>query len=273
MTVLPFNQRKSRRKKSRWVSLANLRSIEIDMIVRDRQRSEPVIDPTTYIQPLAHTYRVLLSEKNKRAEVNITAVAQALAAWARVHRFDIPGDRILHAARKAVEHPRFFSADGLARWLRVSYTERQRIGLKTIGAYDVNRAERDRRWRHEYNERRREEYARERDRRGGMTRNQYLAANRKTRERTWELLGMSRTDWYRKGQPMALGQVVGNVSKKDLTVLVRRPVPKPADESAAQPLSGLPRMRVHPGLSIPSTIALPAGSPGRRGPSILGLSS
>src|SRR4051812_26806109 len=117
MTVLRFNQRKPKRR-SRWVSLANLRSIEIDKLVRDRaKQGVRVVEPTTYVQPLAHTYRCLLSEKDKTAEVNIASVTKALQAWARVHRIRIDDQIILNAARKAVDHPRFFSADGIARWL------------------------------------------------------------------------------------------------------------------------------------------------------------
>src|SRR5262249_19959779 len=163
---------------------------------------------------------------------------------------------IAKAARKAVEHPRLFSADGLARWLRVSYAERQRIGLKTIGAYDVSRAERQRRWREEYNRQRREDYARERDKRGGMTRDQYLAANNKTRRQPWLAVGMSRTDWYRKGQPEHLGQVIGSVSKKDLTVHLRQPVPK-APEPWAPPSSGLPMTGVPTSSSPPPPSTCP----------------
>src|SRR5215831_1799977 len=135
-----------KKRKSRWISLAHLRSIEIDKTAHDRAMAGmPVVEPAAYVQPLAHIYRVLLAERDKSDVVNIGAVAKALEAWARVHRFDLDGQVIAKAARKAVEHPRLFSADGLARWLRVSYAERQRIGLKTIGAYDVSRAERQRR--------------------------------------------------------------------------------------------------------------------------------
>jgi hypothetical protein len=117
-----------KKRKSRWVSLANLRSIEVDKVVCHRRKTmAPIVDPETYVQPLAHIYRCLLAERGKTDVVNISAVINALVAWARVHRFSFTDEQIIpRAARKAVEHQRLFSVDGLARWLRVSYARSAR---------------------------------------------------------------------------------------------------------------------------------------------------
>ena len=51
--------------------------------------------------------------------------------------------------------------------------------------------------------RRRDRVAQEEWRRehGSMPREDYLATHRDNTERPWELLGMSRATWYRKGKP------------------------------------------------------------------------
>ena len=230
-----------KRKRSRWISLAHLRSIEIDKVVHYRAMAGvSVVEPEAYVQPLAHTYRVLLSEKDKTAEVNIAAIIKSLEAWARVHRLTVTAEVILKAARKAVEHPRMFSARGLARWLRVPYAERQLIGLKTIGATDKSPEEIKQLWRDRYNEQRREEYARQRDARGGMTREQWLAAHSASRDQLWKAMGVSRPTYYRRlaaGEPVR--QMFGSVSKKDLSAHSRQPVSR-APEPWAPLSSGLP---------------------------------
>jgi len=232
-----------RKRRSGWITLSHLRSIESDKIVRDRAiRRVPIIEPEAYVQPLAHIYRRLLSEKHKTDDVNVTTVADALRAWAHAHRFRFTDDQIIpRAARTAVERPRLLSADGVAKAFHLSYEERQRIGVRTIGAFDVSREERAQIQRDDYNQRRREQYARERDKRGGMTREEYRAQS-KSQQEPWKAEGISRRTWYRRQS--AVAQVIGSIKKERKSYACKRqPVPH-RPEPAAHPLRGrgLPMM-------------------------------
>jgi hypothetical protein len=85
------------------------------------------------------------------------------------------------------------SADNLARFLGVTFEQRRRLGLTTIGSIDVKkRARKELR-------RRRNRRAHEQRRRanGVRPRAEYRATSR-TAIKPWEAAGMSRRTWYRK---------------------------------------------------------------------------
>lgn len=77
----------------------------------------------------------------------------------------------------------------LASSLRLSDTARQRLRIKTIGACDVTKAERERLRRERWNAKR-----------SNQTRDSYLAANTASRAKPWEAEGISRAKWYRLGR-------------------------------------------------------------------------
>jgi hypothetical protein len=84
------------------------------------------------------------------------------------------------------------SADNLARFLGVTYEQRQKLGITTIGSTNVKKRARKelrkRRWR----------LNAERRRRGLGMRPQYESLSA---TRPWRELGMSRRTWYRKNKP------------------------------------------------------------------------
>jgi hypothetical protein len=85
------------------------------------------------------------------------------------------------------------AADRLARFLGVTYVQRQQLGLTTIGSIDVGRRSRTvlrKRKNRLHNERKRRA-------RGASPRAEY-EANSLTRTKPWEAEGMSRRTWYRK---------------------------------------------------------------------------
>jgi hypothetical protein len=83
------------------------------------------------------------------------------------------------------------SADNLARWLGVTYEQRQKLRLATIGSTNVGKRARKelrkRRWRLNAERRRRG--------RGARPQSQSLS-----RLKPWETEGMSRRTWYRKNK-------------------------------------------------------------------------
>jgi hypothetical protein len=99
-------------------------------------------------------------------------------------------DEILDLAK---DQRRRCSADAVARFLGVTYAQRQRLKLTTIGAIDVNKRSRDllrKRSRRRYLERRRRAE-------GAETRAAY-EGNSLMHTKPWEAEGISRRTWYRR---------------------------------------------------------------------------
>jgi hypothetical protein len=93
--------------------------------------------------------------------------------------------------------PYKWRADTLARRLNLTDAERRRLGITTIGAVDVDRAERLAHRR----DRARQFKERRRRTQGAMPRAEYEAKSL-SRTKPWEALGMSRASWYRAGKPL-----------------------------------------------------------------------
>jgi hypothetical protein len=100
---------------------------------------------------------------------------------------------------EAAVTPRQMKADNLAKWLGVTYADRQQLGLTRIGAVNVGKRAR------RVLRKRRDRLAKERKRRdrGVKPRAEY-EANSLSKSKPWWQLGLSRATWYRLGRP-ALG--------------------------------------------------------------------
>jgi hypothetical protein len=87
------------------------------------------------------------------------------------------------------------SADGLARYLGVTYDERQTLRMGSIGSVNVNKAERKeiRRVRDKVKRRQKRQAA------GVRPRAEY-EANSLSRSQPWRTMGMGRRTWYRKNK-------------------------------------------------------------------------
>jgi hypothetical protein len=124
---------------------------------------------------------------------------------------------------KAVAKRRYrWSADKLAsaKWLNVSYAERQALGLTTIGAFDVPKAEREKLRRERYRPRKRtlDRAWRQRRRRkqGKPTRDAWLQDNSASRDKPWLALGIGRTKYYalKRAECLVAGAVVAPPSAR-----------------------------------------------------------
>ncbi|MBX4895329.1 hypothetical protein [Rhizobium bangladeshense] len=93
------------------------------------------------------------------------------------------------------------SADALAHALHLSYAERSTLGIRTIGAFDVPKAKREKL--QKAKRRQRDRCRKEEQRRGAgaISRADYLA-NAFSQTRPWEAFGISRRTWERRGKPM-----------------------------------------------------------------------
>jgi hypothetical protein len=85
------------------------------------------------------------------------------------------------------------AADRLAWFLGVTYPQRQRLGITTIGSTDINK-----RTRAALRKRRRRLYHEHRRRSRGVRPRADYEANSLSRAKPWEAEGMSRRTWYRR---------------------------------------------------------------------------
>ena len=101
------------------------------------------------------------------------------------------------AARKALRRPRIDTADECAARLRLSYEERTRLHITTIGSFDVNKRERAKLRRERKRIRDRDRQARKRAERGALPRAEYLARSL-ARTQPWNRYGIHRRTWERR---------------------------------------------------------------------------
>jgi hypothetical protein len=106
-------------------------------------------------------------------------------------------DDVTKLVARTTAKPHRLTADKVGHLLRLTEDERQGLGITTIGSVEVSKAERAER-RKEADRQRKE---RRRRSKGAKPRCDYEAESL-SRNRPWEMLGMSRAAWYRAGKPL-----------------------------------------------------------------------
>jgi hypothetical protein len=101
------------------------------------------------------------------------------------------------AAREALRQRRIDTADDCAAHLRLSYEERTRLRITTIGSFDVKKRERTKLRMQRKRIRDRERQARKRAQRGALPRSEYLARSL-ARTQPWKRYGIHRRTWERR---------------------------------------------------------------------------
>jgi hypothetical protein len=101
------------------------------------------------------------------------------------------------AAHEALRRRRIDSADDCAAQLRLSYEERTRLDITTIGSFDVDKRERAKLRKQRKRIRDRDRQARKRAERGALPRAQYLARSL-ARTQPWKADGIHLRTWERR---------------------------------------------------------------------------
>jgi hypothetical protein len=101
------------------------------------------------------------------------------------------------AARQALRRRTVDTADQCAERLRLSYEERTRLRITTIGSFDVDSRERAKLRKKRKRRRDRERQARKRAERGTLPRAEYLARSL-SRRKPWKSEGIHRRTWERR---------------------------------------------------------------------------
>jgi hypothetical protein len=125
--------------------------------------------------------------------------------WSLMEAAKRMGGKITEAQASAITEEasiirKCWSADNLARFLGLTYVQREKLGIKTIGSIDVKKRAR------KVLRQRKDRMYRERKRRAGgvLARAEYLARSLST-TKPWEKLGMSRRSWFRQRSKLGTG--------------------------------------------------------------------
>jgi hypothetical protein len=178
--------------KGRLIALVRLRELESLYVFRYGEMHLPQGDEAAareYLEITAHHIAHLHGE----VENHIIAWSRRWASW-------LPVGEAKQVAKRVAAKPCKWTADSLARELNVTKVERDTLGLTTIGAVDFTKRQRTKAAKE-----RRSQRDRKRRERAAAEAGRILRARagrpRSTGARPWELAGMTRSTWYRKGKP------------------------------------------------------------------------
>jgi len=171
------------------------RLCESERLIKGRHGVVPDTDDAAlYLVPVAQCLRRLCEQ---RPGPRAPTLRDRMQRWALRFAPDVPERVLDDAVDAAMQRDVIDKADVIAARWRVSYDERQRFKLRTIGAYDVDKAGRGRRAAARRRERDREHVRAKRRAGGKIERAVYLAGSLSA-ARPWEAEGISRRTWYRR---------------------------------------------------------------------------
>ena len=175
-------------------------------------------DADIYLVPVAHTLRHIYEKWHGPATTE--DILDRLKFWPERKTSQLPNGLLEACTREAMRRRNLDKADALAIRLRLTYAERMRLNITTIGACDLDKAGRTRRRKERKRRRDRARAAAKRAARGVVQRTQYLAECL-SRVRPWEAEGISRRTWERRRRKINLienreGLAVASVSPSTL---------------------------------------------------------
>jgi hypothetical protein len=186
-----FDNSKQERARRPHFDMQAMRLKEFSIIIRDRHgETIPWTDDVSiYVEFLGHTF----------ACSDVSRVEKRLLSWCNLYIPEMP----LHEIKRIAEavtarpRPRRFTADAAAIFLNVTYDERTKLDLTTIGACDVDKAGREEIKKEKNRVREKERGKRKRLAAGCKTRKEY-EKNSLSQTKPWEHLGISRSTYYRR---------------------------------------------------------------------------
>jgi hypothetical protein len=117
----------------------------------------------------------------------------AIEAWASIWAPWCGGNELAALIKRVESNPRKWTADQLADELRLPFELRQALGITTIGAFDLDKAGREKR----RADMSRGRSAARRQKNGAIPRMEYLA-EATSRAKPWGVLGIGRATYYRR---------------------------------------------------------------------------
>jgi hypothetical protein len=170
---------------------------EIERIVKDRHGVLPDTDDVDIV--LNQVARCLLQMRRKKLRQlpEFDDLVDRLSLWCERWAPEASIFACRDAAREALRRRRIDTADDCAGQLRLSYAERTRLSITTIGSFDVNKRQRAKLRKERKRIRDRERQARKRAQRGVLPRSEYLARSL-ARTQPWKQHGIHRRSWERR---------------------------------------------------------------------------
>lgn len=166
-------------------SLENMRMREIERLMMHRHERGKVSEDDSY----SYAEAAAMSQPK-----------QDLRTWCRYWQLQISDETIAKIEWRTSKRKRMVGADACADMLNVTLEERTGLDIRTIGAWDVTREERDAIAKERKKELDRERQAAKRKAAGRKSRAEYEAESISKAE-PWKATGMTRATWYRKGKP------------------------------------------------------------------------
>lgn len=168
-------------------------------------------DADVYLDQAACCLLVLMWKKTG-TKPDLAALLERLDLWCERFGPDTSAKLRRDVVRAVLRRPRLDNADDCARRLRLSYAERTRLKITTIGSYDLDKRQRTLRRKARKRERDRLRDAAKRAAAGAVSRAEYLVTHSLSRERPWETEGISRRTWYRRQMAVGTGCSPSSVS-------------------------------------------------------------
>ena len=178
-------------------SRARKRLRELERIIKDRHGTVPCTDDADlYLLPVARCFRKIMVASGKAASV--AEVMDRFGLWCETWAPRLTSAEATDIVRQMLdESPKFDRDDALGASLRLTYAERRRLKITTIGSYDVDRKSRKQLAKDRRRERDRLRAAEKRKAKGATPRTVYEARSI-SRTKPWEALNMSRPTYYRR---------------------------------------------------------------------------
>jgi hypothetical protein len=192
--VIRVNDSKRRGKRNPLSSFATLRLREIERTIPTR-----TVEQTQAVLPeVVVTYREII-RRRWMGHVCDGELEERLDMWLGKmrHRRTFTDEQIAEAFEEAERRKGMAPADRLAEILGLEFADRQRLAIRTIGAVDKTRLERQLIRKERKREQDRIKVAIKRRKRGAISREEYLAESL-SRSRPWERDGISKATWYRR---------------------------------------------------------------------------
>jgi hypothetical protein len=171
------------------VSMAALRCAELNRLWTDRYGAVLPDDDAGKDDARIMAHHLALISGDQRARVK---------SWAKLWTPWMSAQETDDLINAVIAKPLRWRADKLATRLNLREADRARLGIKTIGAVDMTKAEREAAWKARKRQAKRER----RRKQGAKPRAEYLAASAE-RAKPWEEEGISRRTWYRRQQATA----------------------------------------------------------------------
>jgi hypothetical protein len=170
---------------------------EIERIIKHRYGVLPDTDDVDIVLNQVACCQLQMRRKKLGQLPDFDELVERLGLWCERWAPDASIFQRRDAAREALRRRRIDTADECAARLRLSYEERTRLHITTIGSFDVNKRERAKLRRERKRLRDRARQARKRAERGALPRSEYLARSL-ARTQPWKQYGIHRRTWERR---------------------------------------------------------------------------